>query len=283
MTPVSGSISTSAMWQPFGNVEPKVPSPFAVKGRRCASSASVSFLPFGSRELAPAVAHLRRLEPHLFGRERLAVLHELLTRDVAHRAGADHRARAAGVVADRRPAVDALAHAHALSRDVERFCDHHRESRLVTLPLRMRDRVGRHPALRVHFELDFVFRIHAGAGVLDHRRDADAAQLAVLLRGRAPLRVALPVREVERFREQARQVGVIVGGAGRRLVRKRIGRDEIPPPQLRRIDAGFRGRVVDEALDRIRDVRAGPRRGKRRSAQYWSPRDASRPYSAGIL
>jgi len=72
------------------------------------------------------------------------------------------------------------------------------------------------------------------------------------------LREALPAGKLHGFVQHARQIGILVGGAGRRLVRECLRRDEIAPPQLGRVHFQFGRGLVNQALDGVGDV--GPSR-----------------------
>ncbi len=74
------------------------------------------------------------------------------------------------------------------------------------------------------------------------------------------------VGERQRLVEDRREVAGVVGRADRGLVRDRLARNEIAPPQPDRIDAGDARRLVDEALQRV--VRFRPPRAAIRSRRH---------------
>ena len=182
------------------------------------------------------------------------MLDELFPGDVAHGAGAYHRARAARMIAGDGLARDPLANLHALSRNIERFGNHHRKCRFVPLPLGVRNRIGGHLAVAIDLDFDFVFCKYPCARIFDHGRNAKPAQLAAFFRSGTALGIPFPVPELERFVEQSGKVRVVVRRSGGRLVRKRFGRNEIAPPQLGGIDASLGRSLAYRALDRVGDV-----------------------------
>ena len=71
---------------------------------------------------------------------------------------------------------------------------------------------------------------------------------------RAPCRETCPVGARERIFHHRLEIARIVDARVRCLVGHRFGRNEIPAPQLERIEAVFVRRVIDQPLDRIGDV-----------------------------
>ncbi len=206
------------------------------------------------REHALRVIHLRGLRLELLGGKRLAVLDQLQRGELARAAGADGGARAARMVADQR--LHALPDAHVLRADTELVGDDLAERRLVALPLRLRHREHVDRAGRSGHDLDLVLGIEARAGVLDHGRDAEAAQLAGL-RGFLPARgKTFPVRELHRPFQHVVKVGRLVGRAGGRLVGKRVFWNEVAPAQFRRVDLQLGRGLVHQALHHVRHVGA---------------------------
>ena len=206
-------------------------------------------------EFTVRIGHLRRFDAQLLGGERGRVFDQFFRGDVAHRAGADDGARAAGVVADQSFFADALAQRHPFSRDAQRVADDLRKRGFVALALRMRDRIRGQPAIGGNFEQHFVLGEHAGAGVFDHRRKTQAAQQAALLGFGAAFGETGDIRQLQRLVEHAGKIGDVVDRAGRGLVRESIGRNEIAPANFGRVDIHLRRRLIDQTLDRVGDLR----------------------------
>ena len=96
--------------------------------------------------------------------------------------------------------------------------------------------------------------------------DADAAQLAALLRLLAPRREVLVAGELGGLLHALDEIAAIVGEDERRLVGHRLGRNQVALAQLERIDVHLLRGDVDQPLDRV--GRIGPagaaiRRGRR--------------------
>src|SRR5205807_1506238 len=89
------------------------------------------------------------------------------------------------------------------------------------------------------------------SGALDRIGNAKTTKLAALFRFRTPLGKALDVRLMTRLIENAFELPAVVRKGEPRLVRHRVRRDEVAPPQLHRIDAGLGGREIDQPLDDI--------------------------------
>ena len=160
--------------------------------------------------------------------------------------------------------------------DAERFGDDLREDGFVPLAGRLRDREERHVAVRVELDRDLVLGRGAAAARFEIGRDADAAKLARALRCRAARFERVPVRALERIFHHRSKIARVVRARVRRLVRHRLARNEILPAQLERIEAVLVRGVIDEALDRVRDVgtaRAAIRRD-RHGVRVCEPRAA---------
>ncbi len=91
----------------------------------------------------------------------------------------------------------------------------------------------------------------AGSGALDGVGEADAAQLAVLARLRAPLLEAGEVGELERHVHALLELAAVVGEGERGLERHGLGRNVVLPPQLRGVDTELVGGEIDQPLDHI--------------------------------
>ena len=86
---------------------------------------------------------------------------------------------------------------------------------------------------------------------LDGVGEADAAQLAVLARLRAPPLEARDIGELERHVHALLELAAVVGERECGLERHGVGRNVIAPPQLGRVDAELVGGEIDEPLDHI--------------------------------
>ena len=104
------------------------------------------------------------------------------------------------------------------------------------------------------------------AGMLQHAGNADAAISAALFCFTPPRFDAVIVGERQRLVEDRRKVAAIIGGADGGFVRHGGLRNEIVPPQLRRIDPGHARRFLDDAFEHVVRFRpAGTAVGRRRN------------------
>ena len=164
------------------------------------------------------------------------------------------RARGDARRADRHLVAVAFHQPHGARIDAEPLGDQRHERRQVPLPHGLHARAQGHPAVLLEAQVDGL--VENAAGHLQEAADADAAQLAGLLRGRAPRREAAPVGLPQRLVQNAGEVAAVVDRPDRRLVGHGRGRDEVAPPQLHPVDAHRPRRRVDQALDQI--DRLGP-------------------------
>ncbi len=94
------------------------------------------------------------------------------------------------------------------------------------------------------------------AAGLDPGRQAPAAQLAPGLAFGPARSEARVVRDLEQLVERRRRVAAVVLDRDRRLVRIGLGRDEVAPANLDRVDPHLARRLVDDALELERRLRA---------------------------
>src|SRR3989442_6913 len=128
-------------------------------------------------------------------------------------ARAKHRARGERTDAFRHAIGVAHHDARGLERHAETLGDDLREHRLVALTLRLAADRHLDDAVRQHAHLGELLRRAAGA--LDVGPDADAAELAALLRFGAPCREAGDVGELDRLVEPRDVIAGVVRGTGR--------------------------------------------------------------------
>ena len=133
--------------------------------------------------------------------------------------------------------------------DAEPVADDLLERGLVALALVVRAGEQRDRAAAI--ETDFGALGARRRGPLDGVGHADAAQLAALARFRAALLEALDVGQLQRLFHDVGEVAGVVGEGEPGLVRHRVRRDRVLPPQLRRIDAELVGGEIDHALDDV--------------------------------
>ena len=107
------------------------------------------------------------------------------------------------------------------------------------------------------------------AGDLDVIADADAAQLAALLRIGLARGKAFPIGETQRRVQPLLVFAIVVGLADAVGVGEGVRRDEVLAPQLGRIEAALIGGDIDEPLDAHRRLRAGRRCDRAWSAGCW--------------
>ncbi|MCO5546661.1 hypothetical protein L7F22_000095 [Adiantum nelumboides] len=173
-----------------------------------------------------------------------------LVRGLGHRGPAElQRPRAAGPGAARDERGVGLDVADPVHRDAEPVRHQHRERRRV--PLTVRRGAGRHRrrAVVVHGHRA-VLAAPAPGGDLDVDRDADAQAHRVVVLATARLLLAQLVVAGHPQRLAQRQVVVadVVAGTGRGGVREDVGREQVAPAQLDRVDAQLGGRDVDQPL-----------------------------------
>src|ERR1051326_6961929 len=163
----------------------------------------------------------------------------------------------------------AVADRHVLHADAHLIRNHLREDAFV--PLAVRARTRQHGDLAGALDAHRAALEASAAARLDERRDADAGELAALARrvalGDEPVVVGELYRLVERFFI----VAGIVLDAGRRLIRKLFGSDEVLPPDLHPIDAQIARGLVDQPLDiehRLRPARAAVGTGRNGIGEY---------------
>ena len=225
-------------------------------------------------ELAPADRPLRRAEHpeptvdralqidgiHLegSGRERAGSVHDL--------AGAREQDRPARLQRPRSPRPLPALHERRVGMDDtdvgvgdrEHATDELRERGLVPLPERRGAHVGRRGA--VGLDVDARELLRGEPGDLDVGGEPDAHRGPVA--ARAPFRLLGTERgivgQLERAIEGHLVVPRVVFGPRRRPEREGVGRDQVPPPELRRVHPELDGQQIDGALDRRR--RLGPAR-----------------------
>ena len=198
---MSGSISSSQIWLPFGK--------FCCLGVKAApairpgsmSSGRLGGLNDLRRDLADRQRPVRarrgkeaileldlvRLGAEQMRGDRLGLGHDLLGREIDRRPAERRRARAAGALADRNLVGVALDVMHLVGIDAEPVAQQLLVDRLVPLALGDRARQQGHGAAAVEAHLG---RLEAaGGGALDRVGDAEAAQSAARPRfGAAALR-----------------------------------------------------------------------------------------------
>ena len=183
----------------------------------------------------------------------------IFSRGAQHRRAAHgERARAAVAAAGAERVAVAPQHLDALRRHAQLIAHDLRVRGLVALAHRGRAGVDRHRAVGVHADLRGVGvdRGVRAAGHLDRVGDAEATELAARARLGAALLEAGVLGDRQRQVHAAREVAAVVGEHQPGLERHRGGRDQVPAPQLDRIDAELARGDVDHALDRER--RLGP-------------------------
>ena len=94
----------------------------------------------------------------------------------------------------------------------------------------------------------------ARAAGFDVARDADAAQLAALLRFRAALLEAGVITELDRLGDDLGIIARVIFGTKRSAIRKRSWPDEIAPTQFDLVDAEIACGLIDDAFDHIRGL-----------------------------
>ena len=105
---------------------------------------------------------------------------------------------------------------------------------------------------------------------LDPGRQPQAAQLAACL---ATLPPALlepgEVADLDQLVQRRLIVAGVIDQADRRGVGELVGRDEVLPPHLDRIEPQLAAHLVHDPLDARTSPRAGPHRDRRRPARCW--------------
>ena len=179
---------------------------------------------------------------------------QLLAEHAERAAGAERPARAAGGVPDEIHARRSGMEADVLLVDAERPGHDLGKCGLVPLPGGLRDREQRHGAVPVEFHRDLVLGHGAPAARFEIGRDADAAQLSGAPGRRPAPREARPVGVLERVVHHALEIAAVVSARVGCLVGHRRARDEVPPPQLDRVEAVLARGVIHQPLDGVGDV-----------------------------
>jgi hypothetical protein len=207
ITPVSGSISTSATCAPPGK-------------------------DIRAFHAVPTVGkfHIAGRDFQLPGRELEALLHRRARGGDERAAMRHHRARADRAAADQlRTCRIARAQRDAVGRHAELQRHEIREHRLVPLARRAGEDVERGIARFAELDRRLLGAAGGAARGLDEHRAADAAQLAAPLRFFPPLVEARPVGVLERVVQVSGRIAAVVGRASRRLVGERFFGDEVAP------------------------------------------------------
>ncbi|MNC85373.1 hypothetical protein D3C83_09670 [compost metagenome] len=83
----------------------------------------------------------------------------------------------------------------------------------------------------------------------------------------------MPIGELQRLLQQTGKVRVFIDRTGGRAIRERIRRNEVAPPQRRRIELQLGCSLIDQTLDHVGDVRPA-RAAIRRNRRGVGERDA---------
>ena len=263
MTPVSGSISTSATWQPLGKAgrhrlarELHVER-FRRVGRQVEPGAQPRRKLYhadravGARDDEAAARELDvgcRCFEHM-GRGRLALLDDLVDCGDHRHAARRRRARAAGAAAGNQLVAVALEKANALKRHAEPLREDLRECRGMALAVIERPGDEGHGAVRL--EADAAHFLVGRRGDFEIAADRDAAQPAAFLALPPSPGKTFPVGKVERVLEHRREIAGVVGLVGCRRERNFSRPDVVAPAQFQPIDTGFARRGVDQPLHEI--------------------------------
>ena len=103
----------------------------------------------------------------------------------------------------------------------------------------------------VLLEMEAAHLVARRRGDLEVAADAAAAELACLAAVAQPRLVAAPIGDLERLREQRREIAAVVDGPGRGRPGQLLRRDQVAPPQGRLVDPHFRGGRVDQPLHEV--------------------------------
>ena len=152
------------------------------------------------------------------------------------------------------------------------------------MPLAVRERARVDHRLALGRDLDAaVLLLDEAVRDLDVGAQPDPELAGVARLAQAPLLLAqrAVIGRLEDEVERAPVVADVVRRAGHRLVRERVGGDEVLAPHLGRVDADLGRELVQRPLDRLRRLRpagaAERRRGRRvrdhRAALELDPRD----------
>ena len=283
MTPLSGSISTSAMWQPFGKVgagrilhlrgvEARAPCRAAASRDRCAAFAT------SNRSTWRSVPTMRNCpSPNSMSAadasSRFAAiclpLSMILSEASCSAEPPTGSAREPPVSPRGERSDVAIDDVDAVGIDAEPVGDEllvgGDEAGAVFL-------VAHHEIDAVALELDRGGLGEAAAAALGVGRHADAAQLAALLALAAPRLEALPVGLLHRGVHDLLELAGVEGELGRRRVGDGLRRNEIDAADLVRRHVQFARRRIDQALDQVGRLGPARRRDRRTPAPCWCTR-----------
>ena len=178
------------------------------------------------------------------------------------RAADGERSRAVGSERVVRSSGVAVQHGDVLERHAELVGDDLREGRLVALTVTVRAGDHRHRTGHVDADLTDFEQSHPGAerdrhlgrrepAGLDVAGEADAALLAGRFRSRPPGAEPTVVDVPQGLVEARLVVARVVGERHRRVVREVAGLDEVPPPDLARVDAHLPRRRLHATLHHV--------------------------------
>ena len=189
------------------------------------------------------------IDAEQMGGKRLRLGGDLFDRAVECRSGERRRARASRSLAEKDLVGVALHVLRLIGMNAEAVADELLEHGLVALALRDASGKQRDRARTVEAHLGALESERAGT--LDRIGNAQAAQLAALARLRAALGEPRDVGASHPLVEDLFEFAAVIGEGQPGLERHRLGRNEIAPAQLGRIDAGLVGGEIDQPLDHI--------------------------------
>src|ERR1043165_4528838 len=266
--PVSGSISTSATWQPFGNAE-------GMTSVTCLTSRAPGFFPASSRIEMPRSVPVTTKRPSRNSISLSAVsstspanaLPFLITRSEASASAPPP------IMAGREPPVPAPNTSSSESFCTRRIFSHRavfldrgaepraqplRERRRV--PLAVVERAADHgDGTRIasfHFEADATHLLVGRCGDFEVTPEAEAAQIAPRLAFPFSLFKPGDVGCGDGLFEYRSEVAAVVGHGRGGLVGNLLGAHVVAPAQLEAVDAHLGGGLVDEPLHVVVRFRA---------------------------
>ena len=199
------------------------------------------------------IAHLGHAErTH---RMRCGLVDQCLREQLERAALPGRRARAAGAVADHHKGRVTGAILNRCRINPEAVGKNRHEGGLVPLPRAAGHAINRDGAVAGHTRSGLILGLRTRCRRLNVRGQANPAQLAGLLARRTARRKAAPVNSLDGMVEHGGKIAAVVSLTRRCLVRHLGRQNKVFTTQFELVKSVLHRRLVDQALQRVSDVR----------------------------